>query len=113
MSKTPLRLRPAIAQAAQARSKQLRQTVSGYVAILVNNHEEAPVALEAQGADEKLARVNVGMSWRSDLRKRTARLAREAKLSINAFVEALIAADLLSPDQDLVIRGRGSKPKLR
>ncbi len=112
MSKTPLRLRPGIAQAAQARSQQLRQSVSGYVAILVNNYEVRPFRITAEEPDEKLARVNVGLSWRAGLRQRTVKLARGASLSTNAFVEALIAADLLSKEQDLVICALGPKPKI-
>ena len=82
------------------------------MAILVNNYEAQPCAIQAEDPDEKLARVNVGMSWRAGLRVRTERLAGNASLSTNAFVEALIAADMLSPERDLVIRALGSKPKL-
>ncbi len=113
MSKTPLRLRPEIASATKTRSAQLHQPSSSYVAILIRNYEIDPFAIVAQRASKKLARVNVGMSWRGDLRRRTARLARAAGLNVNSFVEALIAAEISSPAPDLTIMARGSKPTLQ
>ena len=81
--------------------------------MVISNYEQRPVPLAAEQAETKLARVNVAMSWRGDLRTRAKRLAKAAGLNVNAFVEALIAKELRSPELALTILTARGSVKLR
>ncbi len=113
MAHTPLKLLPEIAKAAPARAKSLNLAFSTYVALLIENQHRHPVRLRALPAATDLVRVHVPCSWRAGLRPLASRLADQAGLSVNAFVEALIANELLSPERDFVIRAGTTKPHLQ
>ena len=111
---TSLKLLPEISRAAMARADQLNLPFSTYVGILVWNHGQAAVALQAEPDSRREKRIHVPCSWRGGLRKTARTLARQAGLTINAFVEALIARDLRSTETGLIILpSRGSaRPRL-
>lgn len=110
---TPLKLLPDIAKAAPVRATQLHLPFSSYVALLIHNHERHPVRLRALPAAPDLVRVHVPCSWRAGLRPLASRLAKDAGLSVNAFVETLIANELLSPERDFTIRAGSAKPSIQ
>lgn len=100
---TPLQLLPAIAHGAELRAGRLGLPMSGYVAILVWNQAHAPVPVERTPDSRELARVRVGCYFRREIAPLARSGAKSAKLSVNAYVEALIARDLREPDAPLLI----------
>ena len=98
-----LKLLPSLATKAPARANQLNQMFSGYVAILLWNQDQAPVALEPEPASRRVKRVHVPCSMRRSVRALARKLAKKHEMSVNALVECLIARDLRSSDPGLTI----------
>lgn len=112
--KNSLRVLPAIAEQFPKRAAQMNQSVSGLVAVLVWNYAQRPTPLESEKTPRDLARVNLPCSWRRGMRALVRELAAAARLSPNAFVEVLLANELRSPSETIVLLPqRGStKPRL-
>ena len=88
-------LRRDLAAKVPARAGALGQTVSGWLAILVHNDGVAPNrALAALANDTREVRIDLGCTLRGALRDAATRQAAAAQLSRNAYLEALVAADL-------------------
>lgn len=85
------------------RAARLNLAVSAYVAILVWNQAQDPVALNAEPDSSQLARVNVPCYIRRSVAPLLRRIASVAKLSENAAAEALIARDQRSGKAALTI----------
>lgn len=105
----PLKVLPEIAEKAPLRAAQIGERVSGYVATLIWNYAQAPwkVAQERDAPD--LVRVKLPCYLRKGVGDLAEKLAGENRLSLNAFVEALLAADLRSSEPGLTrLPKRGS-----
>gem|GEM_PF-3647781 len=103
-----------MAKASQERASQLHLAFSAYVAALVWNNQFPPVAsLTALPNPRAVVRVRVPCSLRGVTGGLARKQARSSKLSVNAFLESLIAAELLSPDHDFKIRTGALKPKIQ
>lgn len=99
-----LTLRRDFASRVPARVTALGQTVSGWLAILVHNDSVRPsTALAALANDARQVRVDIGCTLRGALREAATRQAAAAGLSRNAYLEALVAADLAAPSSNLVV----------
>jgi len=108
-----LKLLPQIAVKTPLRAAQLNLTVSGYVAALVWNQAQAPSRLRREPDSKKFARQRVGCYLRRQVGSLAARLASAAGLSLKAFIEALIARDLRSPESNLTLLPRRGSTKSR
>ncbi len=99
-----LAVRPDLEAAARPRARMLGQTVSGLISILVWNDHVAPrPGLAPLPNPQKLIRVDLTISLRVDLRAIAEESARAQVMSLNAYLEALLAADLSQPDRNLTI----------
>ncbi len=99
-----LTLRRDLAAKVPTRVTTLGQTVSGWLAILVHNDGVRPsTSLAALAKDTRQVRVDIGCTLRGTLRAAATQQAAAAHLSRNAYLEALVAADLATPSSDLVV----------
>lgn len=97
-------LRRDLAAKVPDRAAALGQTVSGWLAILVHNDGVAPHrGLAALANDTREVRVDLGCTLRGELRAAATRQAAAAQLSRNAYLEALVAADLAAGGPLLVL----------
>ena len=88
-------LRRDLAVKVPRRVSSLGQTVSGWLAILVHNDGVRPnLGLAALANDTREVRVDIGCTLRGSLRDDATHQAEAAQLSRNAYLEALVAADL-------------------
>jgi hypothetical protein len=88
-------LRRDLAAKVPDRVTALGQTVSGWLAILVHNDGVRPHRdLAALANDTREVRVDLGCTLRGKLRDDATRQAEAVQLSRNAYLEAIVAADL-------------------
>lgn len=85
------------------RAAQLNLTTAAYVSILIWNHAQSPMPLEAEPDSPQLVRVNLKCYLRRSIAPLLKRIAAEVKLSENAAAEALIARDLRAGKSALTI----------
>jgi hypothetical protein len=99
-----LRLLPEIAEAAPLRAAGYGLPFSSFAAVLVWNDTLRPArALAALPRTGKIVRQPVSCSLRGPLLRFARRRAREQAMSVNAYLEAIIAAQLALPRGPLVI----------
>jgi len=99
-----LKVLPAIAGSFPQRAAGLGMTAAGLVAALVWNDQVKPNRkLRALDAPARLVREPIGVSLRGPLRQLAEQRAREQQLSLNAYLEALMQAQLQRPAAPLVI----------
>lgn len=99
-----LKLLPHLARDLRPAASALGQTTSGLVAILVwNDHMQPDRTLTALPRSRTLVRVAMPCSLRRTHAGLARRRARAQRLSLNAYLEALIAARLESNQPSLLI----------
>jgi hypothetical protein len=99
-----LRLLAEVAQAAPFRAAAYGLPFSTYLAVLVWNDALQPVAtLAALPRTGKIVRQPLSCSLRAPHLRIARRRARELAISVNAYLEALIAAQLARPRAPLVV----------
>jgi hypothetical protein len=99
-----LRLRPEIVRELPARATRLGLAPSGLLAALVWNDHVRPVPhLAPLPNPERVKREAVTVTLRRPQRVLVERQALARKMSRNAYIEALFAADLREPHAPLVI----------
>ncbi len=99
-----LAVRSELKTGARPRAEKLGQTVSGLLAILVWNDNLRPNrSLEPLANPERVTRVDLTVSLRAGIRTLAERTACSREMTLNSYLEALLAADLMAPDRDLVI----------
>lgn len=105
---TPLKLQilPGLAEAAPLEASALGLTLSGLVAILVWNDAVKPAALVPVKAHARLSRVALSCSLRRPQRALASAAAHRLDMSLNAYLEALLAARLGRGGRDLTVRRR-------
>lgn len=99
-----LKLHPELARHVQPLASAYGLATATLVAILIWNDTLRPdYALAQVAGPVRLARVPFSCSLRATHRALAARRAREQKLSLNAYLEALIAAQLARGRAPLVV----------
>ena len=102
----PLKLavRPDLQAGARPGAERVGMTVSGLVGVLVwNDHLRPNYDLAALPNPEKVTRVDLTISLRRPLREFAEQGARSRRMSLNAYLEALLAAHLDKPAGALII----------
>jgi hypothetical protein len=97
-------VQPEIATNFPKRAAMLGLLPSALLSILVWNDMVRPTrSLRQLATSRKLVRAPYSISLRSAKRALAVRRAREQKLSLNAYLEALMATELGRPDMDLPV----------
>ena len=101
-----LKVIPSLAAAVAKDSQSLGLSVTALVAVLVRNDAIAPAEL-AQVPPEKYSRVVVQCSLRAEIRRLAKRGAARSQLpTINAYIEALLAARVKRGGPLLVLQSK-------
>ncbi len=99
-----IKLLPALAAGAPREAEDYGLTVSALVSILVWNDSLKPDrALCAIPSAGKLVRAHLGCSLRTEHFRRARARAKTQHMSVNSYLEALIAAQLARPASALVV----------
>lgn len=104
-----LKLLPGLASVAPRRAAGYGLPFSAFVAALVWNDALRPDrALAALPREGKIVRQPLACSLRAAQRRLARKRAREQHISVNAYLEALIAAQLARPLSQLIIHSSES-----